>query len=308
MRYVFTYSHSPLNHNMVWKKKKEILFYSPLFPTYIVKNIGAKIMKNNHHSYSKRYKKSFSSSTLIIVILVIILATLLGNYLLAHYKAPLPSPSKNPSTNSKTTDTSVSQSSLTKAASSKTIVIDAGHGGPDPGKVSENGTLEKDINLKIALYLKEILESQNINVIMTRTEDKDLATETNKRKLSDIKERVKLMENSNADMVISIHQNSYPDAEVYGAQCFYPTESEEGKKLAAIIQNQIITSTNQTKIREIKGNNDYYLLKHSSTPIVIVECGFLSNPAEEQLLLTDEYQRKMAWSIYLGTLQYLETK
>ena len=101
---------------------------------------------------------------------------------------------------------------------------------------------------------------------------------------------------------------TYPDAEVYGAQCFYPTESEEGKKLAAIIQNQIITSTNQTKIREIKDNNDYYLLKHSSTPIVIVECGFLSNPAEEQLLLTDEYQHKMAWSIYLGTLQYLETK
>ena len=296
---------------MVWKKKKEILFYSPLFPTYIVKNIGAKIMKNNHHSYSKRYKKSFSSSTLIIVILVIILAALLGNYLLTQYKAPLTSPSKNSSTNSKTTDTSVSQSSLTKATSSsksKTIVIDAGHGGPDPGKVSESGTLEKDINLKIALYLKEILESQNINVIMTRTEDKDLATETNKRKLSDIKERVKLMENSNADMVISIHQNSYPDAEVYGAQCFYPTESEEGKKLASIIQNQIITSTNQTKIREIKDNNDYYLLKHSSTPIVIVECGFLSNPAEEQLLLTDEYQRKMAWSIYLGTLQYLETK
>ena len=267
-------------------------------------------MKNSHHSYSKRYKKTFSSSTLIIVILVVILATLLGNYLLKQYKNPLASPGKASSNNSKTTDTSVSQPSLTKAASSKTktIVVDAGHGGPDPGKVSENGTLEKDINLKIALYLKEILESQNINVIMTRSEDKDLATETNKRKLSDIKERVKLMENSNADMVISIHQNSYPDAEVYGAQCFYPTESEEGKKLAAIIQNQIITSTNQTKIREIKDNNDYYLLKHSSTPIVIVECGFLSNPAEEQLLLSDEYQRKMAWSIYLGTLQYLETK
>ena len=291
------------------KKRNFVLF--PLISNIYCKNIGAKIMKNNHHSYSKRYKKSFSSSTLIIVILVIILAALLGNYLLAQYKAPLTSPSKDSSTNSKTTDTSVSQSSLTKATSSsksKTIVIDAGHGGPDPGKVSESGTLEKDINLKIALYLKEILESQNINVIMTRTEDKDLATETNKRKLSDIKERVKLMENSNADMVISIHQNSYPDAEVYGAQCFYPTESEEGKKLASIIQNQIITSTNQTKIREIKDNNDYYLLKHSSTPIVIVECGFLSNPAEEQLLLTDEYQRKMAWSIYLGTLQYLETK
>lgn len=267
-------------------------------------------MKNNHHSYSKKYKKSSSSSSLIIVILLVILAALLGNYLVTRYSAPSASHNADSSNNSNSTDTSVSQSSLAKPSTSKknTIVIDAGHGGPDPGKVSETGTLEKDINLKIALYLKEILESQNMNIIMTRTEDKDLATETNKRKLSDIKERVKLMENSNADMVISIHQNSYPDADVYGAQCFYPTESEEGKKLAAVIQNQIIMSTNQTKIREIKDNNDYYLLKHSSTPIVIVECGFLSNPAEEQLLLTDEYQRKMAWSIYLGIQQYLNAK
>ena len=143
---------------------------------------------------------------------------------------------------------------------------------------------------------------------MTRAEDKDLATETTKRKLSDIKERVKLMESSNADMVVSIHQNSYPDSDVYGAQCFYPTESEAGKNLASIIQNQIITSTKQTKIREIKANDDYYLLKNSPVPIVIVECGFLSNPNEEQLLLSESYQRNMAWSIYLGILQYLEAK
>ena len=190
------------------------------------------------------------------------------------------------------------------SSATPTIIIDAGHGGPDPGKVSESGTLEKDINLNIALHLKELLENQDMNVIMIREEDKDLATDTNKRKLSDIKERVNIMENSNADMVISIHQNSYPDPSVYGAQCFYPSNSEEGKKLATIIQNQIITSTNQTKIREIKSNDDYYLLKHSPIPIVIVECGFLTNPEEETLLLAEEYQRKMAWSIHLGILQY----
>ncbi|MBR5597939.1 MAG: N-acetylmuramoyl-L-alanine amidase [Lachnospiraceae bacterium] len=274
-------------------------------------------MKKKHHSYSKRTQKSSRSSTIIIVLLSVILALLLGNYFITVF----PSSEKKLRNNFNSSDhsnpaSSVSESNLTKgmhllskpSSPSPTIVIDAGHGGADPGKVSDYGTLEKDINLKIAFYLKEMLESQNINIIMTREEDKDLATETTHRKLSDIKERVKLMENSNADMVVSIHQNSYPDSDVYGAQCFYPTESEAGKTLATIIQNQIITSTNQTKIREIKPNNDYYLLKHASTPIVIVECGFLTNPTEEQLLLSENYQRKMAWSIHLGILEYLNNQ
>lgn len=186
-----------------------------------------------------------------------------------------------------------------------TIIIDAGHGGSDPGKVGTAGTLEKDINLKIALYLKDILEAQDIRVIMTRDEDEELSTDTSRRKASDMKKRVSLIQKSNADIVISIHQNSYTDPSVYGAQCFYYTGSEEGKKLASILQEQIIHSTGQTKIREIKSNGDYYLLKHSTLPTVIIECGFLSNPEEEKLLLNDEYQRKMAWAIHLGALEYL---
>lgn len=186
-----------------------------------------------------------------------------------------------------------------------TVIIDPGHGGNDPGKVGTAGTLEKNINLKIGLYLKEMLESQDIKIVMTREQDEDLSTDSTKRKASDMKERVTLIQKSNANLVISIHQNSYSDPNVYGAQCFHYTNSEEGKALAATIQNQIITSTNQTKIRDIKGNNDYYLLKHSPLPTVIVECGFLSSPSEEQLLLTEEYQRKMAWAIHLGILQYL---
>lgn len=188
-----------------------------------------------------------------------------------------------------------------------TIIIDPGHGGSDPGKVGTTGTLEKDINLKIALHLKEILEAQDIEVIMTRDEDEELSTDTTRRKASDMKERVSLIRESNADIVISIHQNSYTDPRVYGAQCFYHTDSEEGKKLASILQEQIIHSTSQTKIREIKNNDDYYLLKHSPLPTVIVECGFLSNPEEEKLLLNDEYQRKMAWAIHLATLKYLKS-
>ena len=200
------------------------------------------------------------------------------------------------------------QSNSYRLSYSPTVIIDAGHGGKDPGKVGTAGTLEKDINLKIALYLKEILESQDMNVIMTRNKDMDLSTTSSNRKISDMKERLALIQKIDADLVISIHQNSYTSPEVYGAQCFYRTNSLDGKELASTLQNQIITSTNQTKIRTIKNNNDYYLLKHSPIPTVIVECGFLSNPEEEKLLLTKEYQRKMAWAIHLGVLQYLNKK
>lgn len=185
-----------------------------------------------------------------------------------------------------------------------TIIIDAGHGGSDPGKVGINGTLEKDINLNIALYLKEILESQDMTVILTREKDIDLATDSTNFKTSDMRNRTSLINENNANLVISIHQNSYTDPNVYGAQCFYYTPSQEGKLLASFVQEQIITSTFQTKIREIKGNTDYYLLKNSNVPTVIVECGFLSNPDEEKLLSREIYQRKMAWAIHLGVLKY----
>jgi len=191
------------------------------------------------------------------------------------------------------------------SSSSPTIIIDPGHGGKDPGKVGVTGTLEKNINLQIALILKSLLEAQDINVIMTRDEDKELTTNTDNRKISDMKERITLIQESNAVLVISIHQNSFSTPDVHGAQCFYRTASKEGKELATCIQKQVIASTNQTKIRPIKENNDYYLLKHSPLPTVIVECGFLSNPEEEQLLLTEEYQHKISWAIHLGILQYL---
>lgn len=198
------------------------------------------------------------------------------------------------------------QSNSYHLSSCPTIIIDPGHGGRDPGKVGTEGTLEKDINLKIALYLKKILETQDVKVLMTRQEDKDLSKTSSNFKASDLKERVAFIQKNDADLVISIHQNSYTTPEVHGAQCFYHTNSPEGEQLAAIIQNQIIASTTQTKIRSVKGNNDYYLLKHSPIPTVIVECGFLSNPDEEKLLLTQEYQRQMAWAIHLGILQYIK--
>lgn len=195
-------------------------------------------------------------------------------------------------------------SNLKLKTSPPVIVIDAGHGGQDPGKIGTKGTLEKDINLNISFYLKEILESQNITVILTREKDIDLATDSSNFKSSDMRNRVAFIQKNKPDLVISIHQNSYTSTHVYGAQCFYYTPSEDSKLLASYLQKQIIACTNQTKTREIKSNEDYYLLKNSNVPTVIVECGFLSNPKEEHLLLQDNYQRKMAWAIHLGILNY----
>ena len=184
-----------------------------------------------------------------------------------------------PQTGLQTSSKNIFFKSFTSGTPSKfTVVLDPGHGGRDPGKVGTGSTLEKNINLEIALYLKEFLENQDVKVIMTRTKDEDLSKTDTGFKLSDLNERIALIKESNADLVICIHQNSYTDPTVYGAQCFYKTNSTEGETIAAIIQKQIITSTNQTKIRTIKDNEDYYMLKYSPLPTVIAECGFLSNP------------------------------
>ena len=194
---------------------------------------------------------------------------------------------------------------FSRISNNPVIVLDAGHGGSDPGKVGVGGTKEKDINLMIALRVQKLLEAQDIQVIMTREEDTQLSTSGSNWKLADMKKRISIITETKPDAVISIHQNSYTSPSVYGAQCFYYTYSEEGKSLADFLQKQIISSTNQTKLRQIKNNHEYYLLKHSTPPTVIVECGFLSNSQEEQLLLTPEYQEKMAWAIHLGILQFL---
>lgn len=181
----------------------------------------------------------------------------------------------------------------------KNIVIDAGHGGFDPGKVSKDGTLEKDINLNIAKYLQQYLEQSGAFVLTTRIDDNALA----KEKGADMKARKNIANNENVDLLVSIHQNSFPKESVKGAQVFYYKTSENSKNLAICIQNRLkeIDSSNQ---REAKENNDYYLLKQTTMPSVIVECGFLSNSEEGNKLKDEQYQQKIAWSIYLGILDY----
>jgi len=190
-----------------------------------------------------------------------------------------------------------------------TIMIDAGHGAADSGKVGINGALEKDINLAVAGMLKEYLEQYDIRVVMSRTTDAPLYQETDRnKKLSDMKARIRMMEENQVQYLISIHQNSYSQESVKGAQVFYYADSPEGEKLAQAIQDGFDYALGTENTRKIKGNRDYYLLVHSPAVAVICECGFLSNASEAQLLITEEYQKKLAVSIGTGILNYLGIK
>ncbi len=186
------------------------------------------------------------------------------------------------------------------------VVIDSGHGGNDPGKIAADGTLEKDINLAIALKLQQYLEAADITVIMTRTTDEGLYDPAaSNKKVQDMKNRVALMEESDADLVVSIHQNSYSDSSIHGAQVFYYTTSTASKALAEQLQRILISDLDSDNHRQAKANDSYYLLKKTTCPIVIVECGFLSNPNEAALLKSASYQDQLAWVLHLGILQYL---
>lgn len=188
----------------------------------------------------------------------------------------------------------------------KTVVIDAGHGGDDPGKVGINGALEKDINLEIALLVKQYLEANDVSVVMTREDENGLYDENaSNKKVQDMKRRVEMIEETNPVLTVSIHQNSYPEEYVHGAQVFYYTGSNEGRALAETIQNRLIAGVDPENNRQIKANDSYYLLKKTQTPIVIVECGFLSNNAEAEKLCDEVYQKELAWEICIGILQYL---
>lgn len=189
------------------------------------------------------------------------------------------------------------------------VVIDAGHGGNDPGKVSPDGILEKDVNLAIALKLKERLEEQGVKVILTRDSDYCLAAEgaTNKKK-SDMINRMEIVNTSGADLLISIHQNSYSDKKVKGSQTFYYGSSAESEKLAKEIQSCIREYVDNDNNRKAKAENDYYILRKSVCPAVIIECGFLSNPEETAMLVDESYQDKLAQAISKAVCEFHENK
>ena len=184
------------------------------------------------------------------------------------------------------------------------VVVDAGHGGADPGKVSVDGSLEKDINLQIALKLQKFLQMQDVDVVLTRDSDAGLYDENaSNKKVQDMKNRVRIIEEKQPVLAVSIHQNSYHEEYVHGAQAFYYAGSEKSKELAERIQQVMALELDKDNARQAKANDSYYLLKKTSTPIVIVECGFLSNYEEAQKLSSELYQEKVAWAIHLAIMQ-----
>lgn len=187
------------------------------------------------------------------------------------------------------------------------VVVDAGHGGSDPGKVGINQALEKDVNLQIAEKLKAFLEAEDIRVVMTRETDGGLYDENvSNKKVQDMKRRIAIIEEADPVLVVSIHQNSYQQESVKGAQVFYYAASERSRMLASMIQKefQVLQPDNR---RLEKGNDSYYLLKKTAKPIVIAECGFLSNAEEAEKLVTQEYQERVAWRIHMGIMKYIGT-
>ena len=192
--------------------------------------------------------------------------------------------------------------------SGKVVVIDAGHGKPDEGAESSSGTTEAETNLKIALKVQNLLEQSGCNVILTRSDENaiyDLDSKTLKqKKVSDIKNRVKIGNESSADIFVSIHLNKIPEQQYYGWQCFYNEKDENSIKLAKQLQENLNKSIQKENKRVAMKLNTVYIMKHVEIPISIVECGFLSNPEEEKELLEDSYQNRLAWGIYNGIQEY----
>ncbi len=192
--------------------------------------------------------------------------------------------------------------------SGKTVVIDAGHGVPDEGAESSNGTTEAETNLKIALKVQNLLEQSGCNVILTRSDENaiyDLDAKTLKqKKISDIRNRVKIGNEAQADIFVSIHLNKIPQQQYYGWQCFYKPNDENSIKLAKKIQAKLNDAIQKENKRVAMKLDTVYIMKHVEIPISIVECGFLSNPEEEKQLLDDTYQNRLAWGIYNGIEEF----
>ena len=185
------------------------------------------------------------------------------------------------------------------------VILDVGHGGRDPGKIGVNKALETDINLEIAKKVRAIMKEKGISVLLTREKDEGLASSSaSNKKVEDMKERVKLINEVKPKLTVSIHQNSYQTEDVKGAQVFYYSHSQKGEEMAKILQ-EAVRKVDSTNKRQAKANDTYYLLKRTEVPTIIVECGFLSNWEEAQKLIDEEYQPQMAAAVCDGILTCL---
>lgn len=193
--------------------------------------------------------------------------------------------------------------------SNHTIIVDAGHGSPDGGATGLDGSIESDLNLSIVLKLQNLLESSNCTVILTRSDENGIyeadSNTIREKKISDMKNRVNIANNSNAEIFVSIHMNKLEQTQYSGWQTFYKNQDEKSRQIAERIQLSLNNFIKKPNSREIKSISGIYLTKNVEIPLVLVECGFLSNTEENNLLQTDSYQNELAWSIYIGLMDYL---
>lgn len=192
------------------------------------------------------------------------------------------------------------------------IIIDAGHGGEDGGAVAADGTVEQLLNLQIAKYLEAQLNVFGIKTVMTRTTEDSIhsadATTTRERKVSDIHNRMEIMESTENAAFVSIHQNKFDSSSQWGTQVFYSPNTTSSAALADCIQQSVVRTLQPENTRVIKkSNSSIYLLYYAKKTAVLVECGFLSNPSETEKLKDANYQKQMAFSIALGILEYLNS-
>lgn len=194
---------------------------------------------------------------------------------------------------------------------SNTVLIDAGHGGDDGGAVASDGTIEKHINLEISLILRDIMRVCGVNTIMTREEDISLhdngADSIREKKVSDMRNRLTMY--NQADAVISIHQNHFDQSKYCGTQVFYSANHKDSKRLAEAIKHAVTDSLQPDNHRELKmATNGIYLLHHTKAVCVLVECGFLSNPSERELLKDNTYRQQFSIAVTMGYLNYFSEK
>lgn len=205
---------------------------------------------------------------------------------------------------------SITQTVSSTPISNHTIILDAGHGDPDGGAVAADGTVESELNLNVVLKLQKFLESSGSTVILTRSDKNGIYEATadtiREQKISDMKSRAKIANDSGAEMFVSIHMNKLPQTQYSGWQTFYKNNDDISKEIASNIQTSLNYFIKKENSRTIKSISGIYLTKNVEIPLVIVECGFLSNEEENKLLQTEKYQEELAWSIYIGIMDYLK--
>ena len=194
----------------------------------------------------------------------------------------------------------------------KIVILDAGHGGEDPGAVGVNGVYEKDLNLQMVLQMGQMLEEKGYVVVYTRTDDRLLYNEEQNikgiRKISDLKNRCQAANRYPDSILVSIHMNSFGDARYSGLQVYYTPEDEESRSLADKIQNGVKENLQKENNRAIKSGKGMYLLEKSEPCAVLIECGFLTNKEECEKLSEKEYQKELSFLIVCGIIEYIEEK